>query len=123
MNINNYFQILNKCFNKELVVTSKIYMLICFIIAFISVFIVIDILLVLFKKQTENKGVKFKKEDGTYGTSTWLPEKEVKEKLGINDTPGIILGKLNSDIVKLPFKSYFNKNICVFGSSRKHENN
>jgi hypothetical protein len=97
--------------------------LICFIIALISVFIVTDTLLVLFKKQKGNKGIKFKSEDGTHGTSTWLPEKEVKEILGINNEPGIILGKLKGDIVKLPFKSYFNKNICVFGSSRKYENN
>ena len=74
-------------------------------------------------KQKGNKGIKFKSEDGTHGTSTWLPEKEVKEILGINNEPGIILGKLKGDIVKLPFKSYFNKNICVFGSSRKYENN
>ena len=122
-NINNYIQILNICFNKQIVLDCKIYVLICFIIALISVFIVTDTLLVLFKKQKGNKGIKFKSEDGTHGTSTWLPEKEVKEILGINNEPGIILGKLKGDIVKLPFKSYFNKNICVFGSSRKYENN
>ena len=37
--------------------------------------------------------------------------------------PGIILGKKDGDIIKLPFKSFFNKNIAVFGSSRKYENN
>ena len=31
--------------------------------------------------------------------------------------PGIILGKKNGDIIKLPFSSHFNKNIAVFGSS------
>lgn len=52
-----------------------------------------------------------------------MNETELKEVLGINDIPGIILGKLNGDIIKLPFDSYFNKNIAVFGSSRKYENN
>ena len=31
--------------------------------------------------------------------------------------PGIILGKKNGDIIKLPFSSHLNKNIAVFGSS------
>ena len=52
-----------------------------------------------------------------------MNEIELKEVLGINDIHGIILGKLNGDIVKLPFDSYFNKNITVFGSSRQYENN
>lgn len=33
------------------------------------------------------------------------------------EKPGIILGKYNNRFIKLPFESYFNKNICVFGSS------
>lgn len=109
---------LNKCFNRNIVMTANNYMLICFIIALISFFIIIDILLVVYKKQDKIKGVKIKSEDGTYGTANWMQENEIKQILGINDTPGIILGKYNSDIVKLPFDSYFNKNICVFGSSR-----
>ena len=42
---------------------------------------------------------------------------KMKDILGVGDVPGIILGKYNNEIVKLPFESYFNKNICVFGSS------
>ena len=41
----------------------------------------------------------------------------MKQVLGIDENPGIILGKYNNKLVKLPFDSYFNKNICVFGSS------
>jgi hypothetical protein len=52
-----------------------------------------------------------------------MNKKEIQKVLGLNEVPGIILGKYNKSIVKLPFESYFNKNICVFGSSRKHENN
>lgn len=46
-----------------------------------------------------------------------MKEDEIKNILGIGEIPGIILGKYNNEIVKLPFDSYFNKNICVFGSS------
>lgn len=123
INIKNYINILNICFKKDIIVTDNLYMLICFIIALISIFIIIDILLVLCNRKNENKGINFKIEDGTYGTSTWMNEIELKEVLGINDIHGVILGKLNGDIVKLPFDSYFNKNITVFGSSRQYENN
>ena len=63
INVKNYIEILNLCFGNNIVLTTNLYMLICFIIALISVFIVIDILLVLFKKQNENKGINFKTED------------------------------------------------------------
>ena len=109
-----YFIVLEKCFGKNIVLTSNLYALICFIIALISILIVSDILLVLFKKQEENKGIKIKEEDGTYGTAKWMNEKNISEVLGLNDVPGIILGKYNNNIVKLPFDSHFNKNICVF---------
>ena len=117
MNIKNYFFILNECFGKEIVLTNNLYGLICFIIAFISLLIVMDTLLILLSGKNKNKGIKFKTEDGTYGTDSWMSQEEIKEVLGVNDVPGIILGKYNNDIVKLPFESYFNKNICVFGSS------
>ena len=113
-NIKNYFIVLEKCFGKNIVLTSNLYALICFIIALISILIVLDILLVLFKKENENKGIKIKEEDGTYGTAKWMNEKNISEVLGLNDVPGIILGKYNNNIVKLPFDSHFNKNICVF---------
>lgn len=113
-NIKNYFIVLEKCFGKNIVLTSNLYALICFIIALILILIVLDILLVLFKKENENKGIKIKEEDGTYGTAKWMNEKNISEVLGLNDVPGIILGKYNNNIVKLPFDSHFNKNICVF---------
>lgn len=116
-NIKNYFLMLEKCFEKNISLTNNLYAFICFILTFIFILIILDILLVLFKKQEENKGIKFKTEDGTYGTSNWMPENEINQVLGLNETPGIILGKYNGNIVKLPFDSYFNKNIMVFGSS------
>lgn len=116
-NIKKYISILEQCFSKNIVLSSNLYMVICLIIALISILIVIDILLVFFKKERQNKGINFKTEDGTYGTASWMTENEIKKVLGINDIPGIILGKFNGNIVKLPFNSHFNKNICVFGSS------
>ena len=118
INIKNYIKILNICFQKNISLSNNFYILICVIIAIISIFIIVDVLLVIFLKQSENKGIKFKLEDGTYGTSYWMNESKINEVLGKNDIPGIILGKFNNDIIKLPFESYFNKNICVFGSSR-----
>lgn len=122
-NIKNYFNIINLCFGKNLVLTSKLYVLICVIFCLISILIVLDILLVVYNGKIQNKGLKIKSEDATHGTANWMSEKEIPNVLGINNIPGIILGKCNNNLVKLPFDSYFNKNICVFGSSRKYENN
>ena len=116
-NIKNYFEVLNKCFERDIVLTSNLYIVICLIIALISILFALDILLVFYKKVEQNKGINFKVEDGTYGTANWMSHEEITQVLGINNVPGIILGKYNNDIVKLPFESYFNKNICVFGSS------
>ena len=112
-NIKNYFLILSECFGKNIVLDSNLYTFICVIFALISILIILDILLVFFKKQDENKGVNFKTEDGTYGTANWMSEDEMTSVLSF-DKPGIILGKYNNKIVRLPFESYFNKNICVF---------
>ena len=117
LNVKNYIEILNICFNKNIILTNKLYAAICVVIALIYILIILDIFLVALKKKSENKGIKFKTEDGTYGTASWMTEREMKSILGIGDVPGIILGKYNNEIVKLPFDSYFNKNICVFGSS------
>lgn len=112
-NIKNYFLVLNECFEKNIVLTGNLYTLICVIFAFISILIVLDILLILFKKQEVNKGINFKSEDGTHGTANWMSEDEMTSVLSF-DKPGIILGKYNNKIIRLPFESYFNKNICVF---------
>ena len=117
INVNNYINILNKCFNKNIVLNNNYYILICFIIAIITVLFTIAIKLVIFYKKEEIKGIKLKSEDGTYGTAEWLNDEEIDNILGRNDTQGIILGKKNNDIIKLPFNSHFNKNIAVFGSS------
>lgn len=116
-NVNNYINLLNICFGKNIVLTNFYYIVICFIIAIISVLIILSMKLVVFYKKDEINGIKFKKDDGTYGTAEWLNDNEIDNILGRNNVPGIILGKRNNDIIKLPFDSFFNKNIAVFGSS------
>ena len=117
LNVKNYIQILNICFNRNILLDDKIYAFICFIIAFISFFIILDTLLVISKEKNKNKGVTFNPENGTYGTSDWMKLEEMKQVLTLDDIPGIILGRYKRKIVKLPLDSHFNKNICVFGSS------
>lgn len=116
INIKNYYFVLEKFFKNNLYLNNKIYILICAIIALISILIVIDIILVTKKEINQNKGINFKAEDGTHGTANWMNENEMSTVLSFNK-PGIILGKYNYKLVKLPFDSFFNKNICVFGSS------
>ena len=116
INIQNYINILNECFNKNIIINQFYYAFICFIIAFISFLIVIGIKLVVYYKNDEIKGINLKTEDGTFGTANWLNDNDIDNILGRNNVPGLILGKKNNDIIKLPFDSYFNKNIAVFGN-------
>ena len=81
MNIKNYFEVLKRCFGESITLTNKLYVFICFIIAVISIFIIIDILLVWYKRNEQNKGINFKTEDGTYGTSNWMSENEMMQVL------------------------------------------
>ena len=117
ININNYINILNKCFNTNISLPHFYYACICSVIAIISVLILLVIKLVISSKKDEIKGINLKSEDGTYGTANWLNDNEINNILGKNNTPGLILGKRNNEILKLPFDSHFNKNIAVFGSS------
>ena len=117
-NINNYINIINNAFDMNIALPINLYTLICSINALISIFLFIAIKLIIFSKNNEIKGIRLKSEDGTYGTSNWLSEKEIKNIFGINNSKnGIVLGKHNNNIIKLPFDSYLNKNIAVFGSS------
>lgn len=63
ININNYIEILNICFGKNIVLTNFYYAVICSIIAIISILIILVIKLVVFYKKDEIKGVKLKTAD------------------------------------------------------------
>lgn len=62
-NVKKYIELLEKCFEKNITLTANLHMLICSIIALISILILLDILLVFYKKQEQNKGINFKTED------------------------------------------------------------
>jgi hypothetical protein len=62
-NIKSYVKVLEECFSRDITLTNNLYVLICFIIALISILIILDILLVFFKTQEQNKGINFKMED------------------------------------------------------------
>lgn len=115
--IDNYINILEIVFKNKIDMTMITYSLISFIIVFLSSLISLAIIVVVKNKKTEIKGIKWKLEDGTYGTSNWMTDEELNSILGKNNTEGIILGTKDEDIIKIPFDSYFNKNIAVFGSS------
>ena len=58
--------------------------------------------------------------EGTYGTASWMGEKERKEVLKlcpISQPDGILLGKRNGKAVCLPVDTRLNRHIAVFGAS------
>ncbi len=116
LNIDNYILVLEKCFNKDINLLTKYYIIISITIALISILTYLAMLLIIFKNSTAKNGLKLKAKDGTHGTADWMTEKESEKVLGLNNEPGILLGKKNGKSVVLPFKSYFNKNILVIGS-------
>ena len=116
LNIDNYILVLEKCFNKSIILSTKYHVLISIILALISILVYLVVLLVVFKNSTAKNGFKLNAKNGTHGTADWMTDKEAEKVLGLNNEPGILLGKKNGKPVVLPFKSYFNKNILVLGS-------
>lgn len=58
--------------------------------------------------------------EGTYGTSGYMTEKEMKKVLRVelpSQTDGIILGRIGKMAVCLPAQTKMNRNIAVFGAS------
>lgn len=84
-NVNKYINVLSVCFDKNLSLNQILYVSICFIIAFISILIFISIKLVVQNEKDEIKGIKFKIEDGTFGTANWMSDEEIKNVLGVID--------------------------------------
>ena len=58
--------------------------------------------------------------NGTYGTATWMSEKEMQEELEVT-TPekaeGTILGEYKGKIVCMPKDTRLNRHIAIFGAS------
>lgn len=116
LNIDNYILVLEKCFNKSIILPTKYYLIISITIALISILVYLVVLLAVFKNSTVKNGFKLNSKIGTHGTADWMTNKEAEKVLGLNNEPGILLGKKNGKSVVLPFKSYFNKNILIIGS-------
>ena len=58
--------------------------------------------------------------EGTYGTASWMGEKELKEVLAVGSlstVEGILLGKRNGKAVCLPADTRLNRHVAVFGAS------
>ena len=58
--------------------------------------------------------------EGTYGTASWMGEKELKDVLEVQPltkAEGILLGKRNCKAVCLPADTRLNRHIAVFGAS------
>lgn len=71
----------------------------------------------IFKIKIKSKGIKFKSEDGTFGTANWMNNEDLEDSFEIGTENGLIVGKLNNKIVTLPNNTTKNKNIAVFGAS------
>lgn len=75
---------------------------------------VVWILAVLTRDQ--QSGITYLKDDGTHGTSNWMTLAEAKKVLGVGTNKGLIFGKKDGKIITLQDKSYFNKNVAIFGA-------
>lgn len=77
--------------------------------------------------RNDRSQIVYKPNDGTHGTANWLSAKEAKEVVGVGINKGIIFGRkapegildifLPRPTITLPPKSYFNRNVAVFGAS------
>lgn len=88
-----------------------------YLVALMLLTLVIVFLIVAAKNSAINdEGVKYLKDNGTHGTANWMTEREAKKVLGIGTNEGLILGRINGRTVTLPKKTYFNRNVAVFGA-------
>ena len=97
--------------------TNPKILIICSVVALILVLFVLDIYFTIKKAKIENKGIKFKAEDGTFGTANWMNETELEESFEVGTEDGVVVGKIDNKIITLPNNTRHNKNIAVFGAS------
>lgn len=109
--ITNIYDIL-----KVLFVDIKI-LLISNITALICLLFVLNIYFTIKYAKIENKGIKFKTEDGTFGTANWMNKEELEESFELGTENGLIVGKTDNQIITLPNETRHNKNVAVFGAS------
>ena len=86
-----------------------------------AILIVVTLVLVnIFKNvYTDSNGIKYRENDGTYGTAQWMHPTEAKQTIDVGKpSPGITYGTIpgTKERVKLPLDSHiYNKNVAVFG--------
>lgn len=106
--IKNILDIFKVCF-------SNIEILIIWLVAaLILILFIIDIYFTIKKAKIENKGIKFKAEDGTFGTANWMNSEELTDSFEIGTGNGLILGKIDEKVVTLPNNTLQNKNVAIF---------
>ena len=114
-----YYEIENIIDIFTILITNIKIAFIWLIIQFILALIVYCIYFTIHKSKIENKGIKFKTEDGTFGTANWMNGEELTDSFEIGTENGIIVGKIDNQIVTLPNNTLQNKNVAIFGASRK----
>ena len=130
--INMYLKVLEKSFNInyrlvenhleifKIIFNNPMISIIGVIITSIICLIVNNIAVTIKNSKIEVEGVNLKKKDGTFGTADWDDVENIKEYLSVGVENGIVLGKTeDNQCIVLPEDTYLNKNIAVFGASRK----
>ncbi len=92
-NVKKYVQLLEKCFDINIIMGKKLYAIIYIINMIISILIAISIYFIIKDEQNKKIGFKLKKGDSTFGSAEWMNNDEIKKILTTEDIPGIILGK------------------------------
>ena len=100
-------------------ITNIKIVIIWILIQLILSLIIYCIYFTIYKSKIENKGIKFKAEDGTFGTANWMNGEELTDSFEVGTENGIIVGKIDNKIVTLPNNTLQNKNVAIFGASRK----
>ena len=100
-------------------ITNIKIVIIWILIQLILSLIIYCIYFTIYKSKIENKGIKFKAEDGTFGTANWMNREELTDSFEVGTENGIIVGKIDNKIVTLPNNTLQNKNVAIFGASRK----
>ncbi len=93
-NYDNNYEI-NNIFDIYLVFITDIkIILIWFLVQFILGLFMYCIYFTINKSKIENKGIKFKVEDGTFGSANWMNNQELTDSFEVGTENGLIVGKL-----------------------------
>lgn len=80
-NVKKYVQLLEKCFDINIIMGKKLYAIIYIINMIISILIAISIYFIIKDEQNKKIGFKLKKGDSTFGSAEWMNNDEIKKFL------------------------------------------